>query len=110
MSPKPNLRNWNDVQVAIATSAVVVTLGLWNFFAQPAQTVTAQAVEPATTPPPTEPPLAMEPAVIPQVKIMFTQTAPKVFNNNVQPQKVKKKNNNNNNNGGGGTVTQTKTS
>jgi len=112
MPQKPNSRNWNDVQIAIATGAVVITLGLWNLFAQPAKTVTAQVVEPTTTPPPTEPPVVMQPTAIPQVKIMFTQTAPRTVVVDTQPQKPKKKNNNNNNNGGGGggTVTQTKTS
>lgn len=114
MSAKPNFRNWNDVQTAIATVAVVTTLGLWNLFAQPSKTVSAQVDDPVI-PPPTEPPIAMEPTVIPQVKIMFTQIAPQTFID-VQPQPKKKNNNNNNNNnnggggGGGGTVTQTKTS
>jgi hypothetical protein len=111
MPPKNNNRNWNDVQIAIATTAIVTTLGLWNLFAEPAKTVTAQAEEePITVPPPTEPPLAVVPTAMPQVKIMFTQIAPQT-STVAQPQKVKKKkNNNNNNNGGGGTVTQTQSS
>ena len=109
MPGKPNSRNWNDVQTAIATVAVVTTLGLWNLFAQPSKTVSAQADE-SVPPPPTEPPVAMAPTAIPQVKIMFTQVAPQTFVD-TQPQPSKKKNKNNNNNGGGGgTVTQTKTS
>jgi len=109
MPSKPNSRNWNDVQIAIATTAIVTTLGLWNLFSTPAtKIVTAQVDEPITPPPPTEPPVADEPVVMPQVKIMFTQTVaqPAIV---VQPQKVKKKKNNNNN-GGGGTVTTTQTS
>lgn len=107
MPAKPNPRNWNDVQTAIAAVTVVITLGLWNLFAQPSKTVTAQSVD-TLTPPPTEPPIAAEPAAIPQVKIMFTQVAPQ----NIvitQPQPSKKKNNNNSG-GGGAPVTQTKTS
>ena len=107
MPAKPNPRNWNDVQTAIAAVTVVITLGLWNLFAQPSKTVTAQSVD-TLTPPPTEPPVAAEPAAIPQVKIMFTQVAPQ----NIvitQPQPSKKKNNNNSG-GGGAPVTQTKTS
>lgn len=112
MPSKPNSRNWNDVQTAIATVAVVTTLGLWNLFAQPSKTVSAQVEE--TTTPPTEPPVAMDPTAIPQVKIMFTQIAPQTFVD-TQPQNNKKKNNNNTNNnnsggGGGGTVTTTKSS
>ena len=112
MPGKPNSRNWNDVQTAIATIAVVTTLGLWNLFAQPAKTVTAPADDPAPSPPPTEPPVAVTPTAMPQVKIMFTQVAPQTFVD-TQPQPSKKKNNNNNNGGGGGgggIVTQTKTS
>ncbi|MBK9924095.1 MAG: hypothetical protein IPP66_02280 [Anaerolineales bacterium] len=108
MPSKPNTRNWNDVQVAIATGAIAVTLGLWNLFAQPANTVNAQAVLPTITPPPTEPPMAVGPSTIPQAKIIFTQTAPRNVVITQQQQSPKK--NNNNNGGGGGTVTQTKTS
>lgn len=111
MAGKPSPRNWNDVQTAIATIAVVTTLGLWNLFAQPAKTVTAKADE-STTPPPTEPPVVLEPTAMPKVKIMFTQVAPQTFVD-TQPQPTKKKNNNNGGGGGGGgggTVTQTKSS
>ena len=117
MPPKPNHRNWNDVQIAIATTAIVTTLGLWNLFATPAKTVTAQGVDEPVIPPPTEPPVDIEPTagVMPQVKIMFTQIAPQTVSNPQQPQNSnqnnkKKKKKNNNNNGGGGTVTNTKTS
>ena len=108
MPAKSNHRNWNDVQTAIATIAIVATLGLWNLFAQPSKTVTAQQVDDPAIPPPTEPPIAMEPTAMPQVKIMFTQIAPQTVVD-PQPQNNKKKNKNNND-GGGGTVTQTKTS
>ncbi len=117
MAPRPNSRNWNDVQTAIATVAIVTTLGLWNLFATPSKTKASQASEP--TIPPTEPPVnsaptdtASVPTAMPQVKIMFAagataqaslQPAPIVQ----QAQTVKKKNRNN---GGGGTVTVTKTS
>ncbi len=30
MPAKSNARNWKDVQTAIATAAIVMTLGLWN--------------------------------------------------------------------------------
>jgi hypothetical protein len=120
MPPKPKLRNWNDVQIMLATISIAATLGLWNVFAEPVKTVTAQVQdEPVTPPPPTtEPsPVAAEPTampqILPQTKIMFTQVAPQT-SNVVQPQKKKKKKNNNNNNGGGGggggAVTNTKSS
>lgn len=115
MPAKPRTRTWNDVQTAIATVAIVATLGLWNLFAAPSK-AKAQAVptsEPVL-PPPTEAPVETVPAVMPQVKIMFTQAAPQTtavqqVQNNQQQQKKKKKDKNNDN-GGGGSVTQTKSS
>ena len=68
MPAKPNSRNWNDVQTAIATIAVVTTLGLWNTFAQPSKTLSTQVDDPVT-PPPTEPPVTVEPTAMPQIKI-----------------------------------------
>ena len=32
---KPAPKNWNDVQVAIATASMVTTLACWNMFAGP---------------------------------------------------------------------------
>jgi hypothetical protein len=118
MPAKPNARHWNDVQTAIATAAIVTTIGLWNLFATPAKTVTAQAPEPTdpSVSPPTEPPVASEaPASMPQVKIMFTQVAPQTVTvaaaqPQQQPQLQVKKKKKNNNNGGSQSVTQTKTS
>jgi hypothetical protein len=109
MPSKPK-RNRNDVQTAIATAAIVTTLGLWNLFAIPEKTVTVQAKQP--TLPPTDPPLASEPSAMPQVKIMFTQMAPQIITpQQQQPEiKKKKKKNNNNNNGVTQSVTQTKSS
>ena len=109
MPARPRPRNWNDVQMAIATVAVVATLGLWNLFARSAKVETAQALSGEPVMPPTEPPATPVPAVMPQVKIMFTQTAPQTtVVQQVQPRKKKK--NNNNDTGGGGSVTQTKSS
>jgi len=104
MPPKNNPRNWNDVQTAIATVAIVATLGMWNFFATPRQKNSAQADQ--TLPPTEQPPVDLTPAPIPQVTIFFTtQTAPQSVTS--QQPKVTKKNKNK---GGGGTVTTTKTS
>jgi hypothetical protein len=120
MPGKPKSRNWNDVQTAIATVAIVTTLGMWNLFASPSKGVkTAEASEPVL-PPPTEPPVPVDvatvPTAMPQVKIMFTPGATQttVVQQQVQqvqqPAKKKKKNKNNNNGGGSASVTQTKTS
>ena len=115
MPSRPNARNWNDVQTAIATVAIVTTLGLWNLFATPAKAKVVQTQEPVV--PPTEPPVSAAPTPMPQVKIIFTPGAPQIVSSlqsNPQPQKPKKKNHNNNGGGGGGgsggTVTQTKSS
>lgn len=111
MPAKPNARKWNDIQTALATTAIVTTLGLWNLFATPEKTVTAQVEQP--TLPPTEPPVASKPSPMPHVKIIFTQMAPQIVSApQQQPEikKKKKKNNNNNNNGGSQSVTVTKSS
>lgn len=121
MSAKPAKRNWNDVQTAIATAAIVTTLGMWNLFAAPAKTATAQTQDPTLPPtePPTEPPTATEPTALPYVKIMFTpvpngQTASVVSQPQQSvPQPKKKHKSNGGGGGGGGTtapVTKTKTS
>jgi|SRR6185369_15828035 len=117
MAAKPNSRNWNDVQTAIATVAIVTTLGMWNLFATPSKLKVTQASEPTT--PPTEPPVESTPieaasalTAMPQVKIIFAgatpqtslQPAPSV--QQVQAPKKKK----NRTNTSGGTVTQTRTS
>jgi len=120
MSTRPKSRNWNDVQTAIATAAIVTTLGLWNLIATPPKTKSVQASEP--TLPPTEPPVeagsfsapASVPTAMPQVKIMFAQATPQssvlpqVQNINQQVQTKKKKKNKNS--GGTASITQTKTS
>ena len=111
MPTKPNARNWNDVQTAIATAAIVTTLGMWNLFATPDKTVIAKTEE--STLPPTEPPVTPEPTLMPQVKIMFTQVAPQTTTVLQQTQKHKKKkkkdNNENGGGGGGGSVSVTQT-
>lgn len=119
---KPNSRKWSDVQTAIATVAIVTTLGLWDLFAAPSKTKIAQSSELVL--PPTEPPAeagflsapASMPTAMPQVKIMFgqatpqTSVVPQVQSNNQQVQVKRKKKNNNTNNGGTASVTKTKTS
>lgn len=113
MPAKPNTRNWHDVQTAIAAMAIVGTLGLWHVFAAPAEKVSAASDEPVV--PPTEPPVTETPmAVMPPVKIMFTQTAPQtqitVVQQTQEKKKKNKKNDKDNNNNGGGSVTQTRSS
>ncbi len=124
MPGKPKSRNWNDVQTAIATVAIVTTLGLWNLFATPSRAArAAETNEPVQPPPPTELPAEdtsgslapppMTPTAMPQVKIMFTPGVTPVVQQQVpavQQAAKKKKKNKNSNNGGSVSVTQTKTS
>ncbi len=124
MPGKPKSRNWNDVQTAIATVAIVTTLGLWNLFATPSKTVkAAETSEPVQPPPSTELPAEdtsgsiapppMTPTAMPQVKIMFTPGVTPVVQQQVQqaqqPAKKKKKNNNNSGTSSSGTITITQT-
>lgn len=109
MSAKPTKRNWNDVQTAIATVAIVTTLGMWNLFAAPAKSATAQAEEPTLPPtePPTEPPASPEPTALPYVKVMFTPMAPETTTvvqgaQQEAPKKKKKKEKRKRGGGGGG--------
>lgn len=115
MAPKKNPHNWNDVQTAIATVAIVTTLGMWNLFAAPAPKKAAQPQ--ATQPPVEDVPLSSftssTPTAIPQIKIFFTtQTAPQQSVSSQQQQQTvtRKQKNKNNGGGGGGTVTTTRTS
>ncbi len=120
MPGKPKSRNWNDVQTAIATVAIVTTLGLWNLFASPSKAArSAETSEPVQPPPPTELPVerqlapnATTPTAMPAVKIIFTPGVAPVVQQQVQTiqQPVKKKKNKNTNNNGSVSVTQTKTS
>jgi len=112
MPGKPKSRNWNDVQTAIATVAIVATLGLWNLFATPQKPETTGQTSEPVLPPPTEQPAETAPFVMPRVKIMFTQTAPQTTAvQQVQQKTIKKKKNKNKDNGGGSvSITQTKSS
>ena len=115
MPGKPPSRKWNDVQTAIATVAIVSTLGLWNLFATPSKAKAVQASEPAQ-PPPTEPPVDVAvptATALPYVKIFFTPGATQTTVIQQQVQQTapkKKKRNNNKNNSGSASVTQTKSS
>jgi len=103
MPGKPKSRNWNDVQTAIATAAIVFTLGLWNLFATPSKVVkAAETREPSLPPTAAEPPGESDSAPtaappMPQVKIIFTPGVTPVVQQGAQQvqQLVKKKNKNN---------------
>ncbi len=118
MSAKPK-RNWNDVQIAITTAAIVTSIGMWNLFATPAKTVSTQPTDPAV-PPPTDPPIdtptSSVPTALPYAKIMFTPGATQqtfIITASQQPQpqvpQPKKKHNKGGGGGGGSTAPVTKT-
>ena len=53
MANKPASRNWNDVQIAIATISMALTLAFWNLFAGPdRESAAKRAQEQAALPPP----------------------------------------------------------
>ncbi len=114
MPGKPHSRNWNDVHTALATVAIVTTLGLWNLFATPSKTVKPVQTSEPVQPPPTEPPVVESaPTAMPQIKIIFTPgaTLTTITQPQVQPvQQAPRKKKNNNNGGGSTSVTQTKSS
>ena len=45
MANRNPLRNWNDVQLLMATASVAITLGLWNLFAGPDRETAIQRAE-----------------------------------------------------------------
>jgi uncharacterized membrane protein YgcG len=52
MANKPASRNWNDIQVAIATISMASTMVFWNMFAGPdRETAVKRAQEQAAIPP-----------------------------------------------------------
>ena len=53
MANKPASRNWNDIQLVIATSSMALTLAFWNLFAGPDREMAMKhAQEQAALPPP----------------------------------------------------------
>ena len=53
MANKPAHRNWNDIQIAIATISMALTLAFWNLFAGPdRESAAKRAQEQAALPPP----------------------------------------------------------
>jgi uncharacterized membrane protein YgcG len=81
MANKPAPRNWNDIQVAIATVSMASTLIFWNMFAGPdRESAVKRAQEQAAIPP--QPVVTAAPIVIAQPtplgdgKILFGGSAP----------------------------------
>jgi hypothetical protein len=78
---KPAPRNWNDIQVAIATISMALTLVFWNLFAGPdRESALKRAQEQAAIPPPepmqTAEPVVVQPTPLGDGIILFGGSAP----------------------------------
>lgn len=81
MANKPAPKNWNDVQVAIATVSMVTTLAAWNLFAGPDRaSALERAQEQATSDP-----LATANAVI---AAPATPQSGKIYFGGVEPKQI----------------------
>ena len=100
MAGKTNSRNWNDVQMVIIATSLVLTLTLWNLFAGPDR-VKADKAQNAPVAQTTESsPVAILPNPTEPIKIMLGGAAPNRYV--VVPQKQRQ--NGGGGGGGGGTV------
>jgi hypothetical protein len=96
MANNPGSRNWNDFQMALATMAMALTLGLWNVFAEPDRTLAKESAAQSITPPPeVAPAVNPAPTQLGPIKIMLGGTAP-------QTTVVVQQSGRGRNNGGGG--------
>jgi hypothetical protein len=66
MANKPASRNWNDIQVVIATGAMVLTLALWNLFAEPDRAAAVKRAQEQAAQPPQQPAQIAAPVSGPQ--------------------------------------------
>ena len=92
MANKPAPKNWNDVQVAIATASMVTTLACWNMFAGPDR---AEALERA------QQQATVDPATTASA-LIATPEVGKIFFGGAEPQPVVVVLRPNQGNGGGG--------
>lgn len=79
MANKPAPKNWNDVQVAIATVSMVTTLAAWNLFAGPDRASALERAQEQTTSDPlaTANAVIAAPAIPQSGKIYFGGVEPK---------------------------------
>src|SRR6185369_3678551 len=66
MANKPSPRNWNDIQVVIATISMALTLVFWNLFAGPDRAVAMKRAQEQAGSVPAQPMQTQEPMVAPQ--------------------------------------------
>ena len=89
---KPAPKNWNDIQVAIATASMVTTLACWNMFAGPDRASALERAQEQAT---------VDPATIVNA-VTATPQVGKVFFGGAEPQPVVVVLRPNSNSGGGG--------
>ena len=83
MANKPAPRNWNDIQVAIATISMAVTLAFWNMFAGPDRESAVKRAQEQAAVLPQQPAVAAAPIVmapptaLANGKILFGGKAPR---------------------------------
>jgi len=77
MANKPASRNWNDIQLVIATGSMALTLAFWNQFAAPDRaSAMKRAQERAALPPPPVQTLAPVAEVQPALQSPTLPTGP----------------------------------
>jgi hypothetical protein len=81
MANKPTPRNWNDIQVAIATISMAITLVFWNMFAGPDRESAVKHAQEQVAIPPQSSGLAASIVTAPPIpsgngKILFGGNAP----------------------------------
>ncbi|MBI5951765.1 MAG: hypothetical protein HY865_08915 [Chloroflexi bacterium] len=72
MANKPAPRNWNDVQLMIATGSMAFTLVFWNLFAGPDRETAIRRAQEQAALPPSQPVQETAPAVEPQPSTLQT--------------------------------------
>ncbi len=90
---KPAPKNWNDIQVAIATASMVTTLACWNMFAGPDR---ASALERAKEQAMVEPVIVTSASATPALQVG------KIFFGGAEPQQIVVVAQQSHNNSGGG--------
>jgi uncharacterized membrane protein YgcG len=90
---KPAPKNWNDVQVAIATASMVTTLACWNMFAGPDRASALERAQEQAT---------VNPVTVTSAVVTATPQVGKVYFGGAEPQQVIVVLQQSQNNGGGG--------
>ena len=90
---KPAPKNWNDVQVVIATASMVTTLACWNMFAGPDRASSLERAQEQAT---------VEPVIVASASATTVPQVGKIFFGGTEPQQIVVVAQQSHNNGGGG--------